>query len=506
MINIVLNDTDSSEVFKQLAYQQPGVAFAPKLVHTGSFTIESYLAFGKIDFDFESIANLYEQFMLPKKTTRLFDLEYEPLLIVHYWSHLLVNSKHTILDIPEHDFSDEFIFGLKHLISFYNQREITIITKNKRVIEILKQLDGTQKKLLPTYEFKMTKLEIANMFIGEKIIVLASLIFALVIIIFALMVDSHIAGDYVDYLKAPDNVVFVDNHPDDCSFNQIAYKLPEDQCADSEPITYSMLTDLVQLDSVNLIAFDDEYNKAKLDQALVDNPTATASVPNLDYTISDKVSTIPCLNEADTAEAIICTDYNPDNSLISIATSEDTETLERNIKHNDDVTPELIILDTTDEVFISNLIANMYPSINVYTNQSTETYIRKANFKLLGNAIISGTLVSLISVFILNLLISQLKLYMRGHKYMLSYLTKKPVKIHRIFYLSQMGYYLTLFTIGSVIAANLTHSLTAFLVCSYLGILNIILWLVFSDINGVEFRIENKKVYNRILNKQPKQK
>lgn len=502
MINFIQNTSDSSAVFKDQAYLQTGVSFAPKLVHTGSFTIESYLEFGKVDFDFEPLENLYEQFNLPKKTTRLFNLDAESLLIVHYWSHLLVDSKHTILELPEVDFSEQFIQALMLLISYYNQREITIITNNNRVIEVLKQLDQRPKKLLPIYKFKMNKLEIANMFIGEKILVLATLIIALIIIFFSIAVDSHLTGDYANYLQLPNNAIFIDNSATDCSYNKASYSLENEDCLYSDPISYAALSDLLTTSSdIDSIIFDDQSIRSQFEQTLKENGTAQASVPDLGFKSLTKNSVIPCLNPGLTPGNVTCTSYDPTNSLISIATINDSTSLERNINANQTSQPDFIIIESTDVDAVSNALATTYPSINIYTNHATENYLLASNSKLIISSFLSGTLVSMIAVLILNLLISQMKLYMRGHKYLLSYLTKNPIKVRRIFYASQIIYFAVLFIIGSVIAANLIHSVTIFLLSSYLGILNITLWILFSDINGANFKQENIKLYNRLKTK-----
>lgn len=503
MINFVLNNNDSSEIFKNQAYRREGVVFAPKLVHTGSFTIESYLEFGKTNFEFESIAALYELFELPKTTTRLFDLEFEQLMLIHYWSHLLVDSQHTILDIPDVEFSEQFMQALKLLLAHYNRREITIITTDKRLIEVLKQLDGTKKKLLPTYKFKMRRIEIANMFISEKLLVFAALVTAMIIILFSVAIDNRLVGDYENYLAAPDNLIFVDNTTSDCSFNQVAYDLPASSCFESEPISYARLLDLLNLEQVDRIIFDDAYNTQQLETKIESGEQPTASVPDFDYGLQTTQFAIPCLNPETTPEPITCGEYNPDNSLISIATSEDSSQLERNIAFNQATTisPQYIFIETSDPELIASTLATSYPDINVYSHQATETYISKTNHKLLVNAVLSGTLFSIVSALLLNLLLSQFKLYIRGHKYLLSYLTKRPLRVHRIFYLSQLCFFGFIFAIGSVTAFNLVTSFAGFMLSTYLGLLNIALWIFFSDINGVEFRIENKKLYNCLRDK-----
>lgn len=498
MIKFIVNDCENSDIFKEQVFNQDSVVFAPKLVHTGSFTIESYFSFGKPEFDFQSIEALYQKFELPRKTTLLYELQPETLLFIHYWSNLLITSERTILELPNTDFSESFILDLKELLSHYDQREISIITNNERVLELLKHADNCSSKQLPTYSLKIRLFDIVNRFIGERLLIFDSLLIAILIILSTLVIDSKLTADYTTYLDSPTNMIFVYNTSSSCEYNQVAYSLNPDDCFESKPLTYKSLADILKMQDVNSVIFDDAYNISKLDAKLTSNAQATASIPKLDYSLGFDSTSLPCLNENETPSNVTCTDYSPTNSLISIATLSDSTNLNQNLRANNNVVPQQVAIQTDNTGDVAKKLATMYPSINIYTNKSVKTYIYRSNSMLILKVLLSGTILSICAVLILNLLLSQLKLYLRGQKYLLSYLTKQPIRIHRLFYISQICYLGLLFIIGSLIAINLTETLTAFLISSYFGLLNIVLWILFSDINGSHFRSENKKLYNSI--------
>lgn len=500
MINFVVNDCDSCEIFYEQAFDHDNVVFAPKLIHTGSFTIESYFAFGKRNFNFQSLDDLYQKFELPRKSTLLYNLQPETLLFIHYWSNLLISSEHTILELPDTDFSDSFIFNLKKLISHYNQRDITIITTSERVVEVLKQVDTTSSQSLPTYPLMIRKFDIINMFIGEKLLIFASLLMAILIILSTLAIDSKLSSDYTAYLNIPDDIIYIHNIPTTCEYNQMAYALSPADCFKSNSLTYKSVKRILDLEDIKSIMFDDAYNIRKLDAKLTAKAKATASVPSLEYNLGSDSTSLPCVDVSETPSSVTCTDYNPANSLISIATKSNFDNLTQNLTTTNSVMPHLLVIEAKNTSNVAKKLASMYPNIDIYTNKSMKNYIYRSNTMLIVKVLLSGTLLSILLAFILNLLLSQLKLYLRGHEYFLSYLTKQPIRIHRLFYISQICYLGLLFFIGSSIVINLTTTFTAFLISSYLGLLNIGLWILFSDINGSHFRVENKKLYDSIKN------
>lgn len=491
MINFVTGQDQGYDLFVNEAYMKTGVVYAPKLVHTGSFDVEQYLAFAKPGFKFEQIEEFYSKLDLPDKTTKLFEIELEQLLLIHYLTNLLIDATHTILELPEIDFSEQFISKFKFIVNHYDEREITIVTNNPEIIDRLSVLNGQMPMMLPTYTRKVSRREIIGSFLGGKLLILSSLIISIMIISFVVTVDNKIVGEYSSYLQIPTDMIFIHNQASECDFNQGYYTVSSDQCVNSEPITYSQIEQLLDDENIESLAFDDKANLAELDEQINDNKNVTASVPDLNFDAVNSFTALPCINEESTPAAITCEPYNPDNSVISVVNADNRDRLLANVNNSLDISPTFILIKSSNTDELAATIAKQFPSINIYTKHSTQNYISKSNSKLIRNSVITSTLLSLVSVFILNVLISQLKLYLRGHKYLLTYQTLKPRLINRFYYGAQLSYFTTLLVLGNIITFNTLHSRSALILGLYLGILNSILWILCSDLNGRNFREED---------------
>lgn len=498
MINFIQDPNQEDQAFIDLAYKQKGAFFAPKLVHTGAFTIEQYLHFGKPGFNFKDIEAFYEKLDLPPIDTKMFDLDLERQLLVHYLSNLLTEADHTILNLPTLDFSEKFISEFKFIVNHFDRREITIISESEAIVKALSTLNEHPTMMLPTYPFKASRREIVGSFLGGKLLVLTSLVFALMILIFAITIDNKLSGEFLDYLDIPNDYIFINNEPTACDFNQGYYTIASSDCVNSDPITYQQLTELQSLDNVEFFGFDDKYNLATVDNAIKNGEKATTSIPELEFSTKGIFSSIPCVNPDTTPTMITCEEYNPENSVISRVTKDYNEALTRNISLGTNVSPSFIFIKSNDVDTLSNAIANRFPDINIYTNKSTESYVRTSNSKLIRQAILSSTVLSIISVFVLNLLISHFKLYLRGQKYLLSYQTRMPKLINRFYFGAQLIYYGAVITIGNLIALKLMHSTIGFIIGLYLGVLNACLWIICSDINGRQYRNEDHKLMRAI--------
>lgn len=498
MITFIQDPTQEDQAFIDLAYKQKGAFFAPKLVHTGAFTIEQYLHFGKPGFNFTDIELFYEKLDLPAIETKMFDLDLERQLLVHYLSNLLTEADHTILNLPIIDFSEQFIAEFKFIVSHFDHREITIITEAKQIVSSLSTLNEHPTMMLPTYQFKVSRREIVGSFLGGKLLVLTSLVFALMILLFAITIDNKLSGEFLDYLDIPNDYIIINNEPTACDFNQSYYTIASSDCANSDPITYQQLTELQSLDNVEFFGFDDKYNLATVELAIQDGQKVTASIPELEFSTKGLFSSIPCVNPDTTPTMITCEEYNPENSVISRVTADYSDALTRNVSLGTDVSPSFIFIKSNDVDTLSNAIANRFPDINIYTNKSTESYVRTSNKKLIRDALLSSTIISIISVIVLNLLISHFKLYLRGHKYLLSYQTRMPKLINRFYFGAQLIYYGAIIIIGNMIALRLMHSTIGLLIGLYLGVLNACLWIICSDLNGRQYRDEDHKLMGTI--------
>lgn len=494
MIKFITNSDDYGKIYKEQAYQNKQVNYIPKFVHCGISTIEDYLSWGKVDFSFEAIADIYSLLKLPPPNTRLLDLTDEQQLLVHYFSYLLISSSHTFIEFPDNGVSADFLVSFKLLISYYNFGDITLLTCDKEIINSISNIEKLSPCQHTTFDFKLSKRDIISTFLGGQILIFTSLVIAVILILLIALLNNHLANQLSSYPQIPTNIIVINNESNSCEFNSKMYDLNISNCTNVSPISYGQLSSLVNWQGVEHIAFDDKYNSWKIDEQIINGQAISVSIPDLGFNLSNILPALPCVNPQTTPSNVSCGQYQPTTSLIAIANSKDVSQIEKNIDFDGTSAPNYILIQATNSKEIAFKLASSYPSIGIYTSNLATEYLNYKNSQLFILILAVGSSISLGYIFILNLLLSQLKLTIRSQKYALSYLLKDPIKVNKSLYLTQFVYFTMLILLGSIISLNFVNSSSVFFVGLYFGILNSILWIVSFDLTGQQFRREEKKL------------
>lgn len=490
MINFIKNTNMSNQVFVSEVLKQSGVTFAPKYIHTGAHTIEGYLCQFKYDVNIDELKPILETLKLDDVNIVMTSLEEEDRVLVHLLSHLFLDVKRVILEIPENTYSDDFYTKLFFLLDTYNcaDREITLITDNKRITEHTTGLDSANKLKIKLYTQNNSTFDIFKRFLGRKPFVLASLFTAILIVAAIVTVDSRVSTKFSSFFEMPNNIVTIHNQSTDCSFNQSVFNLDADDCESSASLSYLEVKDLLNNEYVNAIYFDNQYLIDEFNTNLATHDKVTASIPNLYFEGLEDLETLPCVSDEYTPEMVTCTPYSADTSLISVASKSETSALDQNIKFNQDLVPEYIFIEANNTELLLEDLVTAYPNFNLYTSKTIEKYVRSSNQSFIIRVLVIGTLISFALAYFVFSLLDLLGLSPRGLKYYFVYHTHRPFLVNKLYFSAQIGYYLVLNIIGTLITANVTHSTTAFLIGIYFGALNSTIWLVFAFFSGREFR------------------
>ncbi len=502
MINFVTNTSKGIELFVRHVHKVEDATFAPKLVHTSTFTIESYLADSKIDFDINNVIPFLEALELNAPDTKMHDLDIESQLIIHYLSNLMHNTTKVFLNVPELDFSDDFVKALHFIVTSFDsdERQITIITSNKKLSNMMIDQNSKPCKdcIAKLYDLHISSFNIVEKFIGGKLLILVSLFVAVFITALTITIDTKLSNDYVDYYLAPNNLVVIENTSKTCEYNSLVYTLDSNECISKPKITFVQIKELLRSSDVEAVYFDNIVRYELLNNKILNNEDVNISIPEFGQNLSTIYPDMPCVNPEDTPTNITCESFNNDTSLISLATKDDTSALDENIKESTAVGPEYIFVQTSEADSLAQDIASEYPSFNTYTNKSIDVYLRKSNSWTLIKILIASTVVSLLFSYSLFAIITHLGLSLLGSRYYYDYLTKDPGRVRFNYFASQIIYFGTLIIFGSFISANVTHSTTCFSIGLYLGVLTASFWIYLSNHMGTTFRITEHELYSEM--------
>ncbi len=502
MINFVTNTSRGLELYVRNVHKVEDATFAPELVHTSTFTIATYLADSKVDFDIADAIPFLEAVELNYPDMKMHELDEESQLIIHYLSNLMQNTSKVYLNVPELDFSDEFVQALYFIVTSFDNdtREITIITSNSKLTSMMinqnhKPCKDCKPKL---YNLKISNFDIINKFIGGKILILASLFAAMFIISFTINIDNTLSREYVDFYLAPNNLIVVENTSRTCEFNSVVYDLDTIECVSNPRISFEELEHFLLEEDVEAIYFDNLYRYEQVNKSILNNQPISISIPDFGYNLNNIYPDMPCVNPNVTPSIVSCEDFNNENSLISVATINDTSALDDNINSSELVGPEFIFVQSEDTEQLASDIASEFPSFNTYTNKGIDVYLRKSNSKMIINLLLLSTAVSLLFSYSLFTIINNLGLSVLGSRYYYDYLTKNPGKVRINYFTSQIIYFGTLIICGSIISANVTNSQTCFYIGLYLGLLTALSWMYLSNHMGTKFRITKHELYSEM--------
>lgn len=479
MINYISNTTKSNQIFISEALNNEQAIFVPKLMHAGPMTISDYISFGKKDFDISDVQPILDLLEINNPQLLLSSLPTYKQLLIHYFAHLIIDREHVLIELPTGDDLDlQFIDCLFEIIEQidFEHRRLTMITADSRVIN--HHLKTENKHHIKSYKFKPTSLLIIKEYIGRKGTILVSLLIMVAVIILSVQVDNKIINDDTEQLLVPTNLIAIKNTPGSCSFNQYIYDIEAGDCPKDQPITYLQLMNLLEDERIDAVYFDDKNHILNLNNDIAADNNPTASLPDLNYDFSNLLPTLPCLDSNRTAHTITCENYNPDTSLISKATNDNREHLQQNIELDKSSAPDYIFLETNDNNQIGYDIAAYVPSISIYTVFAAQNYILHANLKLLTSVLIIGTIISVIIAVSFFILMNAFGITIRGLRYRLIFQTGRPRYVKHLYLFSQTVYFGSLIILGSLVSINVTHSLIAFGIGVYFGILNSILWII----------------------------
>lgn len=502
MINFVTNTSRGIELYVRNVHKVEDATFAPKLVHTSTFTIGSYLADSKVDFDIADAIPFLEAIELNDPDMKMHDLDDESQLIIHYLSNLMHNTSKVYLNVPELDFSDEFVQALYFIVTSFDcdEREITIITSNPKLTSMMvdqnhKPCKDCKPKL---YNLKISNLDIISKFIGGKVLILASLFVAMFITSFTINIDNTLSSEYVDFYLAPNNLIVIENTSRTCEFNSVVYNLDTGDCVSTPRISFEELEQFLLEDEVEAVYFDNLYRYEEINKSILNNEPVSVSIPDFGYNLSNIYPDMPCVNPDETPNTVSCEDFNNENSLISVATTNDTSALDQNISSSVLIGPEFIFVQSEEADQLAGDIASEFPSFNTYTNKGVDVYLRKTNSKTIIKLLLLSTTVSLLFSYSLFAIINNLGLSLLGSRYYYDYLTKNPGKVRINYFTSQIIYFGTLIICGPIISANVTNSQTCFYIGLYLGLLTALSWMYLSNHMGTKFRITEHELYSEM--------
>ncbi len=500
MINYIKKVETANQVFITKARDNPQAIYAPKLIHTSTFTVESYLSVGKQNFDIELLKPLLTRLDITDLAQPIAELEHERMLLVHYLAFISEQAPNVYLEFDTIEYSEQFINNLFVILSTYdnNNREITLITNNEAILERVRIQATTEEKEFndQTFVSKVSAIDLIRNFIGGKPLVMASLIFGLLIISMTTNIDAHLIENYSGYISLPRNIIAIHNTSTSCDFNNYSYDI--ENCSESQAITYSQLQQLLAQEGVETIYFDNKYNIKQLDKKIANGEPAVASVPQSTIDVNNHLSAIPCTNPELTVEAVTCEEYNPETSLISEASLNDDMQLVNNIVNDPRSSPDYIFIKTSETRELSKYLANRYPSINIMNNRSVENYIQKLNRKLIVTVLGSGTLISLAIEFSLFYILLYFGMSLRGLKYFYGYKTRRPYYTTKLYFLTQIAYFGTMMILGSLITLNITGSMTGYYISVYFGLINILFWVYLAMNLGGRFKTEDQQLFIEI--------
>ncbi len=502
MINFVTNASKGIELFVRHVHKVEDATFAPKLVHTSTFTIGSYLADAKVDFKLEDAIPYLEAIELNAPNTKMHDLDEESQLIVHYLSNLMHNTSKVFLNVPELDFSDEFVKAFYFIVTSFDSdnREITVITSNKKLASMMIDQKHTpcpdcKPKL---YDLRISNRDIFGKFIGGKVLILASLFVTMFISLFTISIDTSLSSNYLDYYLAPNNIIVIDNDSTNCEYNSVVFGLSSNDCTSGARITFEQISKFLDDDRIEAVYFDDIVRYEQVNEKILNRQPIEISLPEFGTNLGSLYPDMPCINPDETTTLVTCSEYSPKTSLISIATNDDMQALQKNIDSSSAIGPDYIFIQTAETEKLAKEIANQYPSFNTYTNKGVDVYLRKTHSWTIIKILLASTIFSTLFSYSLFAIITHLGLSLLGSRYYYDYLTKNPMKVRINYFTSQILYFGSLIIFGSLISAHVTHSATCFYIGLYLGLLTASFWIFLSNYMGTKFRLTEHELYSEM--------
>lgn len=493
MIKFIYDTSKAHEIFYYQALNNDDAIFAPNIIHAGPMTIEGYLAYAKQDFQLDEYRKVLDLLEITNTSALLSSLSYDQQMLIHYFSHLIIDRSSIILELPTTPLSSYFckIFCKLVELTDYEHRTITIITDNKLITD---HDFRSKTNKLKTYTFKPSSLTILYQLVGRKFVILGSLFITVAILILSMALDQQLVSSNANYISIPADMIAISNQSSNCEFNGYSYGINLEQCQKQAPISYEQLDEILSSEPVEAVYFDNKAHASKLEQAITAGQRPTVGTPKVIAKMNLTNVDIPCINDEQQPQNIICAGYTAETSLFSVADTKDRTELSENITSSLDEAPNYILIKADNPAFVAANLASQYPSINIYTKFTAERYLIHSNNTVIFNLLALGSFSFLVIIASFLYLLNYLGMTIRGLKYRLIFQTGNPKCINKIYYFSQILYFGTLTCLITLIAGNLNSSFASIILSTYFGCLIAVIWIYLGQIFAAKYRIPEKEL------------
>ncbi len=365
--------------------------------------------------------------------------------------------------------------------------EIVIITNDEVYTKLLHNTESIThfNTEIITVDSQINPILIFARLFGGKFGLYSLLAFTTLLVAFSLFADAQYQEINSSNIYFPENWIVVENNATDCSFNKTAFNVEAQSCEVDEAYTYLDLNTLLEDDSINAIYFDDNQRINSVEQAIANQETQiSVSLPELPQSIIDTYFEVPCTKNVYLTNNVTCEQYNPDSSLISVATKDDSVNIERNVLFDRLSKPSYIVIDSSSTEATALELATKNPSINVYTNQSIHQFYVKENMRFILKCIFYTTALSIGLSYLLRINLISMNICINDLVYYYSYMTLKPRLIKRLFILAQVTLYALAAFLVSYIVFHNSHSYFGLTFSLYLVFFNILQWVIITNIDG----------------------
>lgn len=488
MITFMRRTEKAHRLFRQEESERERAAFSPREIYATGMTVEDYLSHGKINFSMEMIEPHLAYIGVEDYTVQMNSLDEDRRRLIHILSTLIIKKPAIFLKIPVCDISDQTREKIVGLVTVFesDKDEIDIITKDKYLIKMLSKGEKDHKceKLFPVeFNLQVNPYELMKHFLGEKLIIFIALLLIVFVTTFISYTDSELKQlDSID-VNISSNLILLDNSHTNCDFNNQVYNVDNTSC-EADYYNYEDFKQLISLDNVQSIFFDDSQRIQTLDEDIANGEKLVVSVPIIAQQLSEYFENVPCTNDNALPANISCEDYSEDTSLISLITKDNISALDRNLEYDPEISPSAIIIQTTDIGATAEELASLKPGVKVLTEQSIDKYNKQNHIKFYVKSFVGAAIILFIFHYAVAYALGQRNISFANQAYYYMYLTMDQRNTTIAYYLSQF----ILYAVFICLIGAISHNIVEHQYSLYLGIIsatwNCLLSLYFTEKSG----------------------
>ncbi len=479
MITHRSDEAMAHKVFSISKQTREQTVYCPLGIYAAIFTVESYLAESKVDFQIELVLPFLKIIEIDDISVKLSSLSKDKQRLIHILSRLMIDKPKIYIELPKDELSEQNLALICKLIYAYKplKEEIAIVTTNNQTMNFINNYTLDSKLPTPVH-FRLKPSPIKSQiyhFTFSKVTIATSLILVFFLCAYTMYIDHNLYSNETIDTFIPNDMIILDNAHINCGFNSITYSAANSECANAKLYTYSDFPLFLQTPGIQNIYFEDIAHNART-ASEAEKQITTNDLPASITQLSDFLYNIGCIDKGASLQNMGCSNYSTHNAVIAAANADDYSAWTRNLKNNSESSPGFIVIETSDSQNAANYLANLNPNIKVLTNESINTYQNSATKWFLIMNLIASILLIAFTIFIIHLGFSCFRISIADYAYHLRYLSLDSKRANFGFYLSQLIVYIENISLTVALSIELTVSIYS----QYFALILIVLLTIFS--------------------------